>query len=231
MAEFHEFPHADINGVHSLPAPAPFGGQTPPAPLFPNAHGSAVVGGQRQSGVNSCDPGEGGVPAGPDETTYKMVTACKIDVLDRAARYISRWEPTGYLDVDLVFLAAVDRLLLACKNAAADHHDTVARHQQDTQKKVKHTDLGRARVERVWRGNSWTWDTTTDIAAAVLEEASLTDLLACLPERVQWRIGDPDKGTPGLRALGLNPDDFRNRPKGGRWELRFTHSEDGTDVA
>lgn len=225
MAEFHEFPHADTNGVHSLPAPAPFGGQTPPAPLFPNAHGSAVVGGERQSGVNSCDPGEGGVPAG---SVLGWANQCAD--LEVARRTVTEWEPSGDLEADLLFLAAVDRLLIACKNAAADHHDTVARHQQDTQKE-KHTDLGRARVERVWRGNSWTWDTTTDVAAAVLEEASLTDLLACLPERVQWRVGDPEKGTPGLRAVGLNPDDFRNRPKGGRWELRFTHSEDGGDVA
>ena len=189
MAEFHEFPHADTSGVHSLPAPAPFGGQTPPAPW-----------------------------------------ANQWADLEVARRTVTEWEPSGDLEADLLFLAAVDRLLIACKNAAADHHDTVGKAHDDALDE-RFSDLGRVRVERVWRGNSWTWDTTTDVAAAVLEEASLTDLLTCLPERVQWRVGDPEKGTPGLRAVGLNPDDFRNRPKGGRWELRFTHSEDGGDVA
>ena len=92
----------------------------------------------------------------------------------------------------------------------------------------KHAEIPGGVAERYWKGKPWRWDKASDVLAVILEETSdiPTDVRAALeealPERVAWRLGNPEKDEPGLRRLGIDVEDLRHRELGGRWELRFT---------
>lgn len=185
------------------PAPGGHAGHTPPAPTGQPTQ--PALRDEHRISVTGPDSPEGGVPA--------------------VLRFITEWEPTGDLGADLATLAALDRLRTACVAAISDHAHTVGRHHRDEHGKQKITEAPWGRVERRWKRPSARWDRTEDVFTSIVEECSLADAIRCLPERVAWRIGDPDKGTPGLKAIGIDPDEHRTLPdvSDGRWEFVFTH--------
>ena len=195
----HQFPHADAGGVHELPAAGSNPGESPPAPSV-----SPLVASDEPDSVNGEWFAEGGT---------------------RAA--LESWEPTGSLADDLAFLAHVTFLAQTCKAVLDAHAGTVAQ-MLKADRDEKHCEIPGGVAERYWRGKPWRWDKSSDVLAVILEETSdipadvRAALEEALPERVAWRLGNPEKDEPGLRRLGIDVEDLRHREPGGSWALRFT---------
>jgi hypothetical protein len=194
----HQFPHADAESVHEMPAAGSSPGESPPAP---DDH---LVHGRSSSGVNGQWLTEGGTLA-----------------------ELEQWVPTGSLADDLAFLASVAFLAQTCKAVLSAHSNTVAE-MLKADRDEKHAEIPGGVAERYWRGKPWRWDKSSDVLAVILEETSdipadvRAALEEALPERVAWRLGNPEKDEPGLRRLGIDVEDLRHREPGGSWALRFT---------
>lgn len=140
---------------------------------------------------------------------------------------IMAWEPTGSLDDDLATLAEIEFVRQTCAAALAAHSETVAR-MLKADRDEKHADIGGCVVERYWKSKPWKWDKASDVVAEIEVRTSgmpadtRAALEEALPERVAWRLGNADKDEPGLRRLGIDPDELRHRDRGGSWALRFT---------
>ena len=195
----HQFPHADAESVHEMPAAGSTPGESPPAPSV-----APLVASDEPAGVNGQWLTEGGTLA-----------------------ELEQWEPTGSLPDDLAFLASVAFLAQTCKAVLSAHSNTVAE-MLKADRDEKHAEIPGGVAERYWKGKPWRWDKSSDVLAVILEETSdiPTDVRAALeealPERVAWRLGNPEKDEPGLRRLGIDVEDLRHREPGGSWELRFT---------
>lgn len=195
----HQFPHADAESVHAMPAAGSTPGESPPAPSV-----APLVASDEPAGVNGQWLTEGGTLA-----------------------ELEQWEPTGSVPDDLAFLASVAFLAQTCKAVLSAHSNTVAE-MLKADRDEKHAVVPGGTVERVWKSRTWKWDKTSDVLAVILEETSEipADARAALeeglPERVAWRIGDAEKDQPGLSRLGIDVGELRHREPGGRWELRFT---------
>lgn len=198
----HQFPHADAGGVHELPAAGSNPGESPPAPSV-----SPLVASDEPDSVNGPWLAEGGTLAA-----------------------LESWEPTGSLADDLAFLAHVTFLAQTCKAVLDAHAGTVAQ-MLKADRDEKHCEIPGGVAERYWRGKPWRWDKSSDVLAVILEETSdipadvRAALEEALPERVAWRLGNPEKDEPGLRRLGIDVEDLRHREPGGSWALRFLWGE------
>lgn len=143
---------------------------------------------------------------------------------------LEQWEPTGSVSDDLAYLAAVSFLKQTCQAVLDAHSETVAL-MLKADRDEKHCEIPGGIAERVWKGRPWRWDKTSDVLAVILEETheippdTFAALVECLPERVAWRLGSAEKDEPGLRRLGVDPDELRHRDRGGSWTLRFTWGE------
>ena len=196
----HQFPHADAESVHEMPAAGTsVAGEVPPAPSV-----SPLVASDEADSVNGQWLTEGGTLA-----------------------ELEQWEPTGSLPDDLAFLASVAFLAQTCKAVLSAHSNTVAG-MLKADRDEKHAEIPGGVAERYWKGKPWRWDKSSDVLAVILEETSeipadvRAALEEALPERVAWRLGNPEKDEPGLRRLGIDVEDLRHREPGGSWELRFT---------
>ena len=195
----HQFPHADAESVHELPAAGNSPGESPPAPSV-----APLVASDEPDSVNGPWLAEGGTLAA-----------------------LESWEPTGSLADDLAFLAHVTFLAQTCKAVLDAHAGTVAQ-MLKADRDEKHCEIPGGVAERYWRGKPWRWDKSSDVLAVILEETSdipadvRAALEEALPERVAWRLGNPEKDEPGLRRLGIDVKDLRHREPGGSWALRFT---------
>lgn len=195
----HQFPHADAESVHEMPAAGSTPGESPPAPSV-----APLVASDEPAGVNGQWLTEGGTLA-----------------------ELEQWEPTGSLPDDLAFLASVAFLAQTCKAVLSAHSNTVAE-MLKADRDEKHAEIPGGVAERYWKGKPWRWDKSSDVLAVILEETSeipadvRAALEEALPERVAWRLGNPEKDEPGLRRLGIDVEDLRHREPGGSWELRFT---------
>lgn len=143
---------------------------------------------------------------------------------------IMAWEPTGSLDDDLQTLAEIEFVRQTCAAAISAHAETVAK-MLKADRDEKHAEIPGGVVERYWKSKPWKWDKSSDVLAEI--EVHTTGMPAdtraaleeALPERLAWRLGNAEKDEPGLRRLGIDPDELRHRDRGGSWALRFTWGE------
>lgn len=142
------------------------------------------------------------------------------------AEWFSSITLTGSLEDDVETLAALDRIKRECARVLDELGPQVA--------EMMPEDVWGDRVERKWRSPGWTWDKSADVIDALADawewtpeqRAAVAMVAETLPLRVAWRTGDvedPDK--PGLRRLGLDPDELRHRNGKGKWTLNFLGDE------